>query len=424
MAEQVTGNIDVIIIGAGAAGLMTAIQAAKGRLRVLLLEGQKKVGAKILMSGGTRCNVTNKAVSERDFNSGQIIDVRNVLRSFNNEKTIQFFKKLGVELTLEPTGKYFPSTNSGKTVLDALLRQIKAEGVVLLTEHKVKAVTGEQNGFVVKGDNFHFNARNIVLTTGGLSYPTTGSDGTGYRLAQSFGHSMIETSPALTPLTTQDNDFKSLSGITIEVQLTLMINDKKDFSTSDSFLFTHFGFSGPAALDISRHFLRATGQKQIIANFIGTYDENSLQTFLRQVQQDSPRRVLKNLLVELMPERLAGVILKKAGLQGNMAMNQLDRESRQRLIENCVHYPLDVTGVLGYSKAEVTAGGIDWVHINPKTLGSSLTPGLFFAGEILDVDGRIGGFNFQWAWASGHTVAQALIKQRGNSHEQENHQNR
>jgi predicted Rossmann fold flavoprotein len=384
-------------------------------LRVLLLEGQKKVGAKILMSGGTRCNVTNKAVSEKDFNSKHIIEVRNILRSFNTADTIRFFKELGVELALEPTGKYFPSSNSGKTILEALLRKINETNVSLLCEHKVKALSMAENEFILKGDHFHYNAKNIVLTTGGLSYPTTGSDGTGYRLAQSFGHSMIETSPALTPLTTQDNDLKSLSGITLEARLTLLADGKKYFSCRDSFLFTHFGFSGPTALDISRHFLQTQGKKQIIANFIPDYNENSLQLSLAQVQRDTPRKTLRNVLIELIPQRLVDVILKKAGIEASLPMNQLNKSSRQNMINKCVQYPLDVTGVLGYSKAEVTAGGIDLAEINPKTLESKLAPGLFFAGEILDVDGRIGGFNFQWAWASGHTVAQALIKHRPNS---------
>jgi len=401
---------DVIIVGAGAAGLMTAIQAAQGGLRVLLLEGQKKVGAKILMSGGTRCNVTNKVISEKDFNSGQIIHVRNILRSFSNADTIGFFKDLGVELVLEPTGKYFPSTHSGKTILEALLRKINSTKVTLLCEHKVKAISRDKDEFVLQGDNFHFNCNNLVLTTGGLSYPATGSNGTGYRLAQSFGHSMVETTPALTPLTTQDEDLKSLSGITLEVQLTLLADGKRLYSRRDSFLFTHFGFSGPVALDISRHYLHARGQKQINANFIPDYDENSFATYLRQVAAKGPRKTLRGLLIELMPQRLADIILKKAGVEGTLPMNQLDKVSRQRLIGKCVYYPLDVTGVFGYSKAEVTAGGIDWAEINPKTLESKLMPGLYFAGEILDVDGGIGGFNFQWAWASGYTVAQALIR--------------
>jgi predicted Rossmann fold flavoprotein len=422
---------DVIIVGAGAAGLMTAITAAEGGLHVLLLEGQKEAGAKILMSGGTRCNVTNKTVSEKDFNSERIIYVRNILRSFSNTDTIRFFKDLGVELTLEPTGKYFPSTNSGKTILEALLRKINsATNTTLLCEHKVKAASRDKDGFTLKGDHFHYCCKNIVLTTGGLSYPATGSDGTGFRLAQSFGHPMIETTPALTPLRTQDEDSKSLSGITLEVRLTLVADGKRHFSCRDSFLFTHFGFSGPAALDISRHYLRGKEQKQIFgphgridrhsqllaghaqlfANFIPDYDENSLQTYLRQVGAKSPSKTLRGVLIELMPQRLVDIILKKVGLKGTLPMNQLRKASRQRLIAGCVHYPLDVTGALGYSKAEVTAGGIDWAEINPKTLESKLASGLFFAGEILDVDGRIGGFNFQWAWASGVTAARALIR--------------
>ena len=265
-------------------------------------------------------------------------------------------------------------------------------------------------GLPSKGIIFSYSGKNIVLTTGGLSYPTSGSDGTGYRLAQSFGHPMAETSPALTPLTTQDNDLKSLSGITLEARLTLVVDGKREISRRDSFLFTHFGFSGPAALDISRHFLRCKGRKQMMANFIPDYDENSFTAYLGKIQRDTPRKALRNTLIELMPQRLADIILKKAGIDGALPMNQLSKVSRQRLITGCVNYALDVAGVLGYSKAEVTAGGIDLAEINPKTLESKLAPGLFFAGEILDVDGRIGGFNFQWAWASGHAVAQALIR--------------
>ena len=418
---------DVIIVGAGAAGLMTAIQTAQGSLRVLLLEGQEKAGAKILMSGGTRCNVTNKAVSEKDFNSEQIIYVRNILRSFSNADTIRFFKDLGVELVLEPTGKYFPSTHSGKTILEALSRKIDSLNVTLLCGHKVKAVSFADNEFTVQGDHFHYHGKSVVLTTGGLSYPATGSDGTGFRLAQSFGHPMIETTPALTPLTTQDNDFKLLSGITLEVQLTLVVDGKRHFFCRDSFLFTHFGFSGPAALDISRHYLRAKGQKQIMANFIPEHSETSLQEYLRQAGQKNPCKTLRGVLIGLMPQRLADVILKKTGIEATLPMNQLDRASRQRLIAGCVCYPLDVTGSLGYSKAEVTAGGMDWAEINPKTLESKLEPGLFFAGEILDVDGRIGGFNFQWAWASGQAAAQGIIRKNSGTsrkdslHEQKDH---
>jgi len=224
---------------------------------------------------------------------------------------------------------------------------------------------------------------------------------------------MVETFPALSPLTSREEDLKSLSGITLDVGLTLAIDGKRGFSNRDSFLFTHFGFSGPAVLDISRHFLKAQGKKQILANFIPDHNADSLQIYLRKVLDSTPRKTLRGILIELMPQRLADILLKKSGIEGHLPVNQLNKPARGRLMDICLQYPLDVTGAMGYSKAEVTAGGVDLAEINPKTLGSKLVPGLFFAGEILDVDGRIGGFNFQWAWASGHVVGEALNKQKG-----------
>jgi predicted Rossmann fold flavoprotein len=403
---------DVVIVGAGAAGLMTAITASGSGLRILLLEGQAKVGAKILMSGGTRCNVTNKGVSEKDYNSRQIIFVRNILRSFNNERTLQFFEDLGVEMVLEPTGKYFPATHSGKTVLDALLRKTKECGITLLTGHKVKGLAAGKNSFTLSGEGFHFEARNVVLTTGGLSYPSSGSDGTGLKLAQALGHPMIETAPALTPLMSADADFKTLSGIAFEAQLTLLADGKPCFCRRDGFLFTHFGFSGPAALDISRHWLKTAGRKQMIVNFIPAFNEDSLRAHFSRIRENAGRRTVKSVLNDLMPERLADVLLKKAGIEGASPVNQLEKQALRGLMDACLQYSLDITGVYGYGKAEATAGGVDLAQVNPKTLESRIVPGLFFAGEILDVDGRIGGFNFQWAWSSGRAVGEALCKGR------------
>ncbi len=405
---------DAIIIGAGAAGLMTTIVARRGGAKVLLLEGQNKVGAKILMSGGTRCNVTNKEVSERDYNSQQIVRVRNCLRAFDNNEAIAFFKDLGVELALEPTGKYFPITNSGKTVLDALL---KVAGPCIKTNCKVHSVKYDDI-YHVAGEGFCYQAHHVVLATGGLSYPTTGSDGVGYRLAAGFGHTLIDTTAALTPLTTEDKQLKSLAGITLPVRLTLMVDGKKAVSFEDSFLFAHFGFSGPAALDISRHWVKAEGKKELLVSFMPAISEADFENTLLS----ATNRKVKTVLTDHLPQRLADVLLAQAGISTDLLLNQLSKPLRQKLITLCLRNPLAITGVVGYSKAEVTAGGIDWKDINGKTLESNLQPGLFFVGEILDVDGRIGGFNFQWAWASGHAVGQEIIKRR-TSHEQESHQN-
>lgn len=405
---------DAIIIGAGAAGLMTAITAARGGVRVLLLEGQHKIGAKILMSGGTRCNVTNTAISEKDYNSSQLMRVRNILRAFDNEDAIRFFKDLGVELVLEPTGKYFPVTNSGKTVLDALLAECAKHAIEIKTGHKAAALEFSGAAFTVKGDGFAHQSKAVVLTTGGFSYPATGSDGTGYRLAQGFGHMLLPTMPALTPLTTNDDEFKKLSGISLPVTLALYFDGKKHKSVSDDFLFTHQGFSGPVALDISRHWLAAPAKtRQIFVNFLPTEDDQSFEALLQNEQDGNPKRSLKHFLASLLPERLAAALLLKLNFDGHKALNQVTKEVRRKVVTLVTQYPLAVTGVIGYSKAEVTAGGIDVSQIDAKTLESVFQPGLFFAGEILDVDGRIGGFNFQWAWASGHAVGSALVHRKG-----------
>ncbi len=402
---------DSIIIGAGAAGLMTAITAARGGAQVLLLDGQKKIGAKILMSGGTRCNVTNKAVSEKDYNSGQRMRVRNILRGFDNIQAIRFFKEIGVELVLEPTGKYFPTTHSGKTVLDALLAECGKLNIEVKAEHKVEAVTFAEGIFTVRGNGFGFQGRTAVLTTGGLSYPGTGSDGIGFRIAQSFGHTVLDTMPALTPLTTDDEELKSISGIALPVALDLYSKGKKKLSMTGDFLFTHIGFSGPVALDISRHWLACAAQSpQIFANF---FPEHTTETFTAFIQDESikhPKKTLRTVLTDRMAQRMAAVLLAKQKLDGNVLLNQLGKEARRRLAEACTHYPLAISGAVGYSKAEVTAGGVDLAEVNPKTLESNEQQGLFLAGEVLDVDGRIGGFNFQWAWASGHAAGQAIAR--------------
>ena len=413
----------VIVIGAGAAGLMTAITAASGGVSVLLLEGQHKIGAKILMSGGTRCNVTNADVSEKDYNSHQLMRARNILRGFDNTRAVRFFKDLGVELVLEPTGKYFPVTHSGKTVLDALLNKCREQGIAIKTAHKVMAVAHKDGVFTVRGAGFAYQARAVVLTTGGLSYPSTGSDGTGCRIAQGLGHNVLKTTPALTPLTTGDADLKKLSGISLPVTLMLFAQGKKQLSISGDFLFTHFGFSGPAILDLSRHWLAAQDHHpQVLVNFIPAENSETFEAVVQATANKQPKKLLKNFLSAWLPQRLIEVFLAKAGIGPNTLLNQVSKEARKKLISLFLQYPLAPAGAVGYSKAEVTAGGVDLSEVDPQTLESKYQPGLFFAGEILDVDGRIGGFNFQWAWASGHAAGISLAKRIERKSHEENHQ--
>ncbi len=402
---------DVAVVGAGAAGLMAAIAARAEGARVLLLDAKEKVGAKILMSGGTRCNVTNKTVTERDFEAGKKFVLKSVLKSFSSEKALEFFRSIGVECVLEPGGKYFPVTHSSRTVLEALLRECTRLGVEMETFRKIIHAEKGEEFFVLKTrteDNYR--ARTVILATGGLSYPGTGSDGTGYELASSFGHTLIRTTPALTPLKSRDQDWTSLSGLSLPVRLTFRQADEK-VSFEDDFLFTHFGFSGPAALNVSRYWLRAPeSDRKITASFLPARKEDEFRELIKNETLASPSRTLKNFLCGFFAERFTEVLLKKVSVTPSLVLNQLSRESREALIRVIFNCELSVYDSMGYAKAEVTAGGIDLLEVDRLTLESLKQKGLFFAGEILDVDGRIGGFNFQWAWASGRLAGMAAAR--------------
>lgn len=404
---------DSIVIGAGAAGLMAAISAKRaGASSVLLLDSKPKIGAKILMSGGTRCNLTNQKVTERDFQTEEKNIAKSVLQYFPSEKAVEFFKQLGIEVVLEDDGKFFPNTHSGRTVLEALEKEIQNLGVELQSAKKITQLSYENNLFHAAGNNFALKAKTVILATGGLSFPTTGSDGTGYQLAQSLGHSLIPTSPSLTPLYSEDKIFHELSGLSLEATLSLWQNGKKTASYTGSFLFTHFGFSGPVVLNISRHWIRNSKNQNIelLADFMpGTTQENFRKRFMDQIAQ-RPERQIKTFLQTFVPERFAEAALKKSGIPSDEPFTHLPRENREDLFRVLYHCPLSIKSAMGYEKAEVTAGGIPLSEVHRKTLESKFQPRLFFAGEILDVDGRIGGFNFQWAWSSGVVAGEAAAK--------------
>lgn len=414
--------VSLAIVGAGAAGLMTAIEAGRAaRSRgapcsILLLDGRPVIGAKILMSGGTRCNVTHQEVKPSDFEGGPSHFVKHVLDAFTPEATRRRFEEIGVKLVLEPGGKYFPATHSAKTVLEALLKETERVGVVLKKGVRMTAIQKEGDLFYLRSsDGLNtIRARRVVLTTGGLSYPATGSDGTGYGMAQSFGHTVLKTFPALTPLLAKDAGWKSLSGISLAAKLSFFRKGKKIRERRGPLLFTHFGFSGPAALDISRHWAGAAPKDdpQIAASFLPEEDHELLEARFQRAQKAPSKKLVKNLLVEefSLPARFVEVFLEKIGVSGNQPVENLSKENKRRLTRRLLHCPLEIEGVFGYQKAEVTAGGVDLKEIKAATMESKLVNGLYFAGEILDVDGRIGGFNFQWAWSTGALAGRSAAR--------------
>ena len=412
---------DIAVVGAGAAGLMTAIMAARAggsRLKILLLDAREKIGAKILISGGTRCNVTNREVTPFDYQGGPAHFVKHVLESFTPAETIRFFDEIGVGLILEPSGKYFPTTHSGKTVLEALLKEAGRLNIDLQKGVKIQTITKDKDLFHLSDktgadakEPYRVTARRVVLATGGLSYPETGSDGTGLVIAKDFGHTIVPTAPSLTPLTTEDEDWKGLSGIALAARLSFFSRGKKQTDTEGSFLFTHFGFSGPAALDVSRHWTKAApaDQPRIEASFLPRETEESLKRRFETYRAKTADRLLKSFFIEefLLPERFVEIFLKKTAMDARAAVGKIKKGA---FLHCLLNYPLPVTGVVGYKKAEVTAGGVDLREIKVSSMESKLVTGLYFTGEILDVDGRIGGFNFQWAWSSGALAGRSAVK--------------
>ena len=407
-------RLDLIVIGAGAAGLAAAIftKRAAPAAGVMCLDGAQRIGAKILVSGGSRCNVTNRVVTEQDFWGGSPRVVRHVLRAFPASRAAAFFDDLGVALHEEEDGKLFPDTNRSRTVLDALLGEASRLGVTIASGQRVSEVRADGNGFhVLTTDATALEARTIVLATGGRSLPKTGSDGVGNELAARRGHGHVTTTPALAPRVF--DGWSALAGVSHPASLTLRIDGRAAIRLEGPILWTHFGASGPLALNMSRHWHRAELERQRAAvelSLCPTDTFESLEAWWLDQERARPRAQITTVLATRLPAAVAGAWVAAAGVSADTTMAHLTRDGRRALIRARTGTTLPVSGSRGYSYAEVTAGGIPLEEIDAATMQSRIRPGLYFVGEILDVDGRLGGFNFQWAWSSGWVAGQAIAK--------------
>jgi hypothetical protein len=418
---MMSNEADIAIVGGGAAGLATAIFTAR-RLpdrRVIVLDGAKRLGAKLLISGGGRCNVTNDAVTAGDFCGGSHNVVRRVLAAFTVEQTIAFFRELGVALHVEAGGKMFPATNKARTVLGALVAETCRLGVRILTGHRVVAIRRCDSGFDIgigRNSTEHaaphsITASRVVLATGGQSVAKTGSDGTGYRLAQSLGHSLVPPIPALVPLVLDGDFHEPLSGVAQDVEVVVRVEGSKPARLLGALLWTHFGASGPVVLNASRHWHAARQANRAVTvslNFLPGADFESADGRLVELAASQPRAAVHNALAALVPTRVAAAIATRLGIDPQLSIGQLPRDQRRRLVHALIDWPLPVHSSRGFDYAEVTAGGVPLDEVNPSTMESRRCPGLYLVGEILDIDGRIGGFNFQWAWSSAYVAATRL----------------
>jgi len=398
---------DVIIIGAGAAGLMAAAICGSKSLKVLLLEGKHRPGLKLLITGGGRCNASNVNIQYRMFNSTHPRTVKNALAAFSPRRTVAFFEQLGVALQAENDGNLFPVTQKAQTVCDALLRQAQKH-VELRLSCKVSEINPFNAFLSVRFGNQSVYSKTVILCAGGQSYPQTGSDGSGFDLAERLGHTIVPLIPALTPLITDDREWKGLAGISLVCALSMQSDTNSATTFEGPLLFTHSGFSGPCVLNISRYWSR-NRKHPVIASFLPRENAASFNEKVLQAAQSHPRQMVKTWLSTLLPARLAQIIIKKTQIDEKQVMGQLTRKQREDLIGGVIHCQLPVSGAAGYRKAEVTAGGVDLGEVNEKTLESKIVKGLFFAGEVLDVDGPVGGTNLQWAWSSGYLAAEGAV---------------
>ncbi|MDX9912256.1 MAG: NAD(P)/FAD-dependent oxidoreductase [Phycisphaerales bacterium] len=423
---------DIVVVGAGAAGLFAAIWAARalrarvtdepaaGRSadesRVIVLDGARKIGAKILVAGGGRCNVTHHAVGERDYAGSTPGGIRSVLRRFGVEDTIAFFRERGVELKREATGKLFPVSDRAQDVLDALLDAAGEAGAEVRHPARVESIERIEDGFVVRGAWGEIGARRVVLATGGMALPATGSDGAGYAFARTLGHTTTaRIVPALVPLIVEEGSFvRGLSGLAADVALEVRGGGGKRLTrVRGSMLCTHFGVSGPAALDVSRHYFAARAEDAAATLHVCWTPEVSAEEMdheLVALGGGSVRGWLRERTRDALAERLVDALLDEAGVSARATGATLTRETRRSLVRTLTEMELRVTGDRGFKFAEVTAGGVPLAEVSVKTMESRACAGLHLCGEVLDVDGRIGGFNFQWAWASGYVAGLSAVE--------------
>jgi predicted Rossmann fold flavoprotein len=408
----------VIVVGGGAAGMMAAGQAAKNGAKVLLLEKKEKLGRKIAISGKGRCNITNEE-NVSDFIShypGNGRFLHGILRSFDNLAVREFFSRYGVETKVERGGRVFPVSDDAEKVVEALSAFLADQGVEIRSDMTVEEIlveNGQVKGVKVPGQK-QYLAPAVIVCTGGASYPATGSNGDGFRFARKLGHRVITPRPALVPLKTAEKWVKELQGLSLRnVEGSLWIDGKKKTTEFGEMLFTHFGVSGPIILTISRQAgdaLRGGQKVELRINLKPALSPDQLDARVQRDFQKYCNKQFKNALADLLPQSLITVMISLSGINPEGVVHQISREERKRLVRLLQELPVTITETLSIETAIVTAGGVDVKEINPKTMASKNVFGLYWAGEVVDVDGITGGYNLQAAFAMGYRAGRAACE--------------
>lgn len=426
----------VVAVGAGAAGLLAAARAAERGRRTLLVEKNRRPGVKILMSGGTRCNLTHAADRRgivQEFGAqGRFL--HSALAALSPQDVVELFEREGVATKIEPdTGKIFPASDQAADVLDALLARLRRSGCTLALEEPLLALdrAGDAS-FQLTTSKRIITAEKVLITTGGQSYPGSGTCGDGYAWAAAFGHTIVPPRPALTPITTDAAWVRELQGVTIPDVLVRVVEAKpgeqpaalpaqgagrakrrgRSFLAErrGSFLFTHFGLSGPVVLDVSRVVSGHPAPRSLVlqCDFLPGISEAELEERFKQEAAAAGKKQLGGLLASLLPRRLTDALLAQLDLPAERKLAELSRADRARFVAAIKRLAIAISGTRGFKKAEVTAGGVALDEVDSSTMQSLKAPNLYFAGEVLDLDGPIGGYNFQAAFSTGWLAAESM----------------
>lgn len=404
---------NVLVIGGGAAGLLAGIAAAQSGAQTVILEKMRRPGKKILITGKGRCNITNNCDLQEIIKNipGNGRFLNSALRRFTNQDIVQLLEDNGLPTKVERGGRVFPVSDKAADVVDTLVKIYKNYGGRLLTDCKVKSITAEFGKITgaVTADGQKFAADAVILAAGGSSYPGTGSDGSGVKLAKALGHTIVPLAPSLVPLESDSPYISGLQGLSLRnIEGTVYADGKKIGSEFGEMLFTHFGVSGPIILSLSKcvaeAFAKGAQDVELAIDLKPALDKDKLDARLQRDFTQYSRKQMPNGMKDLLPQRLIAPVLDQAFIDEEKFVNQLSRAERRRLVDVLKAFTVPITGTRPITEAIVTAGGVSLKEIDPKTMESKLIRGLFFAGEVMDIDGYTGGYNLQAAFSTGYAA--------------------
>lgn len=411
----------IIVVGGGAAGMISAIAAAGAGARVTMLERNEKLGKKLFITGKGRCNVTNAGDMEQLLSHVMTNErfLYSAFYGFDNRAVMELLEAEGCPLKVERGERVFPVSDHSSDIIGALTRALKRLQVEIRLHTRVRklwwedaADRGRIRG-VVLADGKKLEADRVILATGGLSYPSTGSTGDGYLFAKDTGHGMIECKPSLVPFRIREDWCRELMGVSLRnVSLCLYDRGKEIYQGFGELLFTHFGISGPLVLSASSYYVsRCRGEAKLLLDLKPALDEQQLDKRLLRDFEESRNKQFKNALGQLFPAKLIPVMVRLSGIRPDKPVNEITREERRAFAALIKALPMTVTGVRGYEEAVITKGGVSVRDVNPSTMESKKVQGLYFAGELLDLDALTGGYNLQIAWSTGHLAGESAAKQ-------------